>query len=287
MKKMKNIEVKCKFCSCGFLTTEARIKIGRGKYCSRRCLYDDMKKPKLNCVECGVEIERGNKFCSNECNYSNVKNTGKNKTGKYIVKSSKSKLNFCGKLCYGEYKKGKTDLHKKKTGEYKNCEMCGVEFYAQKHQSHYKCCSAKCANKSRRGKPNPKLSEKLATMYSDGTLNPKRNYYKQGYYTSTITDEEEFYSSSYELKYMEILDNNGVFWTKKHKIIIPYIDDNMVSRYYIPDFLVENVYLDEVKPSNLVDSSIDNNHLKMEAARIWCQDNGLEFRVITEKELKI
>ena len=124
-------------------------------------------------------------------------------------------------------------------------------------------------------------------LYASGECNPKRNYYTQGWYTSKLTNNCEFYSSSYELKYMNLLDTGDMPWTKKHKIIIPYTDLYEVNRYYIPDFLVGDLYLDEVKPSVLVDSYIDNNILKIEAARKYCDTNNLIFRIITEKELEI
>jgi len=201
------------------------------------------------------------------------------------IRHKNHKHYFCSNVCKFAYQK--TYPANQKNGKIKRCDVCKTEFYVAKGCSHYNHCSSFCANFSRRGKPNPKGALALSKLVADGKFNPKRNYYKQGYYTSVITNKSEYYGSSYELKRMQQLDNMGVTWTKKHKIIIGYKDEKGKNRYYVPDFLVNNTILEEVKPFRLVDSTIDNNIYKKTAAIEYCRNNGLQFRTITEKELGI
>ena len=86
---------------------------------------------------------------------------------------------------------------------------------------------------------------------------------------------------------MQQLDIIGNIWTKKHGIKIKYLDTNGKLRYYIPDFLINNKILEEIKPLVLVNSPTFNNNLKQSAAIEYCKENNLEYRIITEKELKI
>jgi hypothetical protein len=64
---------------------------------------------------------------------------------------------------------------------------------------------------------------------------------KRGWYTSTKTNDEEYYHSSWEELKMKELDSNGdiIFWTKKHSHVIEYYDKNIKKRY-LPDFLIND-----------------------------------------------
>ena len=130
-----------------------------------------------------------------------------------------------------------------------------------------------------------KQSITMSFRVSTGIFDPKNNNFKHGYYTSILTGINEFYSSSYELVRMKQLDESGIIWTKKHKIRIPYVNKLGQKRNYVPDFLVNNTILEEVKPKSLVDK--DNNPEKMLAAREYCKNNNLEYKVLTEKDLGI
>jgi len=57
------------------------------------------------------------------------------KTPRYCSHSCSNKINSTGRF----------------TGFYKICENCENEFYVQKNQSKYKCCSVKCANENKIG----------------------------------------------------------------------------------------------------------------------------------------
>lgn len=96
-----------------------------------------------------------------------------------------------------------------------------------------------------------KMSEIISEKYANGELKNENNRYKTGKYKS-ITNEEFYYSSSYELKSMEFFDTSKKVkkWTNKHGIKIKYYHNNLL-RNYIPDFFIElsdgKTYIIEMK----------------------------------------
>jgi hypothetical protein len=114
------------------------------------------------------------------------------------------------------------------------------------------------------------------------------------------------YRSSWELSVMNMCDNNPAInqWASE-SIKIPYKDPlTGKATVYVPDFLV--VFIDnnkqkraelwEIKPAkqafkesvgkNKYDQAqYIRNIVKWEAARNWCKQNGLHFRIITEHDL--
>lgn len=118
------------------------------------------------------------------------------------------------------------------------------------------------------------------------------------------------YRSSYELKFMKFCDlNESIIKWSSECLTIPYKSvDNKVHKY-IPDFLIEikdinndiKKYLIEVKPykqtippfkgrkrkKTILEESLiyEKNVSKWNAAREFCKLNGLNFLLITEKEL--
>jgi hypothetical protein len=188
---------------------------------------------------------------------------------------------YCSKLCRQEYL-SKTQ----RTGTYKICVYCNKEFYVKKCHSDYRCCSINCANKLRKGIYNPNFSISRSKLIADGKCNPKRNFYKQGWHHSIISNKDEWFGSSYEQKRMIQLDELKLNWTKKHGIRIKYIDPIGNERHYVPDFLINNNIIEEVKPFNLVNSAVDNNNLKHLAAIEYCKKYNYQYRIVTEKDLK-
>lgn len=111
--------------------------------------------------------------------------------------------------------------------------------------------------------------------------------------------------SSWETKLMCLFDTHPCVhrWASE-TIVIPYFNPitKKQARYY-PDFFVEYIDLNknlrrcliEVKPlketvTEMAKSKRDKiaiaiNHYKWECAKKWCDDNNIEFRVMTEKEI--
>lgn len=113
------------------------------------------------------------------------------------------------------------------------------------------------------------------------------------------------YRSSWEWAFFSFADNNPsvINWASE-AIFIPYIDPLTGRKtIYVPDILI--VYVDkqgrkhaeviEIKPSNQTTveaartmqdkAAAIKNQAKWQAATSWCKNQGLTFRVVTEKQL--
>ena len=120
------------------------------------------------------------------------------------------------------------------------------------------------------------------------------------------------YRSSYELKFMNWCDRSSSIkgWVSE-EIAIPYRNplDNKIRRYMV-DFYIEvqekdkiKKYLIEVKPERFTKPPNTNkrktkrlleeiaqygvNEAKWIAAKDFCKAQGMEFKIVTEKELGI
>lgn len=148
----------------------------------------------------------------------------------------------------------------------------------------------------------------MERTYRQGKYKPKNPNKYNGDSTNII------YRSSYELKMFEYCDlrENIIYWESEEKVI-PYLDP-ITGRYkrYFPDIFIKykdssgNIRkaLIEVKPKkDLIEpeknpkrktkSWIYNvqtwarNQAKWQAAKEWCKDRNIEFKIFTEQELGI
>ena len=115
------------------------------------------------------------------------------------------------------------------------------------------------------------------------------------------------YRSLLERKFMVYCDNNtGIINWASEELPIRYYNpiDKKYHRYF-PDFVVKmstnKKYMIEIKPSRQVSKpkppkkktksymresfEYIKNQAKWQAAQSYCEDNGLEFKLITEKDL--
>ena len=117
------------------------------------------------------------------------------------------------------------------------------------------------------------------------------------------------YRSLWERKFMVYCDRNEdiIHWASE-ELAIPYVNpiDRKRHRYY-PDFIIKTTkgkrYMIEIKPAAqtkkpkpktkrtraFMRESLEyiKNVAKWQAADVYCNDNGLEFKIFTEKELGI
>lgn len=142
--------------------------------------------------------------------------------------------------------------------------------------------------------------------YHQGRFNPQHPEKYKGDYRNII------YRSSWELKFMRYCDRNEkILEWGSEEFFIPYFDPttNKVRRYF-PDFIVKikessgiiKKYLIEVKPKKQTIEpketkgkrkktyisevlTYNKNIAKWRAAREWCEDRMIEFKIITEEEL--
>ena len=142
----------------------------------------------------------------------------------------------------------------------------------------------------------------------------RKKRYLQGKYRLRLPSQYKgdsrnvVFRSSWEYKFMQWCDSRSVVeeWGSE-EIAIPYISpvDGKRHRYY-PDFYVKvrgKKYIVEVKPfrqtkepktqKRMTKSYINEvftwgvNQAKWKAATEFCKDYGMEFMLITEKELRI
>ena len=113
------------------------------------------------------------------------------------------------------------------------------------------------------------------------------------------------------MKYFD--DHPNVIWWASEELPIPYVSpvDNRTHRYF-PDFIIKvreqsgdvKKYVIEIKPKRQTMPPVQTskkrtrtfinevktyavNEAKWKAAKEWCADRMLEFRIITENELGI
>lgn len=111
------------------------------------------------------------------------------------------------------------------------------------------------------GKPSPQ-----------GSGNGWSGWYKGFYFRSIL-----------ELSFLKVNLNENL--KSAEYIKIPYIDYNGVKRNYLPDFILNDKELIEIKPLSLINSL--ENKLKFEAAKKYCEENNLIFKVFTENDFKV
>ena len=135
-----------------------------------------------------------------------------------------------------------------------------------------------------------------------------KGLYKPSYPKKYIGDPKKIvYRSLLERKFMRYCDlsDNVTQWASEElPIIYRSPIDRKIHRYF-PDFIVKmktgNRYMIEIKPSRqcvkpkipkrktkaFMRESLEyiKNQAKWSAAKIYCEDNNLEFKLITEKDI--
>ncbi len=99
------------------------------------------------------------------------------------------------------------------------------------------------------------------------------------------------YRSSWERLFMVYCDKKPEIWRwSSEEVKISYILDGK-NRTYYPDFWVDMIDKDGNRVEKLVEikphyqRTMKVNKAKWSAAEEYCQDNNMEFLVMTEKEL--
>ena len=115
------------------------------------------------------------------------------------------------------------------------------------------------------------------------------------------------YRSLLERRFMRYCDTNDdiVFWASEELLVRYYSPLDKKYHRYFPDFVVKTVngdkYMIEIKPyrqalkpkppkkktKSYMRESFEyiKNQAKWSAARKYCEDNNMEFKIITEKDL--
>ncbi len=138
--------------------------------------------------------------------------------------------------------------------------------------------------KKRSVESRQKMSESRATGIANGTIKTNR-FCKRSIYFSTKSNEIFYADSMLEKFYMTLLDadSNILTWTKRHKIKIPYIVENII-RNYVPDFFItfknDSCAIHEVK--GIED---DISRIKHKVLLEYCINNNFQQKWITTQDL--
>lgn len=262
------------------------------------------------------------KYCGTECQHAALKGVQKTprvmKECEYcheqyeIRETLVNTARFCSPKCTYAGLHGKTSDTVMLT-----CEGCKKEFEKPFTQRDRRFCSYKCSNSGENngmyqrpdlcswtGKHSwnhgltsetdervAQLGEKTSQIMSakivSGEWSPPVTKFQGSHFESVKCSKTFYCRSSYECKYLEKLETDpDVLSYEVEPLAIPYMFEGRV-RNYIPDVMVTRAgkqQLVEVKPAVLTDT--EQNVQKASAARNWCDQNGIEFLVITESELE-
>ena len=136
------------------------------------------------------------------------------------------------------------------------------------------------------------------SKWAQGKFTPKN---KEKY----LGNKEPTYRSGWEWRFMEFCDSNpSVLHWASEPIRIPYFNPVTNKKTnYVPDFLIEYIDKDknvhreliEIKPSKerLLEKAKSQrdkimwviNQAKWQAAQVWCQQNRIVFRVLSENDI--
>ena len=96
---------------------------------------------------------------------------------------------------------------------------------------------------------------------------------------------EWYFRSLLELSFMiNTIERFNFTWKSAESIKIPYIDYLGNQRNYFPDFILNNKYLIEIKPSRLKNTLVVIT--KQQAAITYCSSNDMIYKLITPIMLK-
>jgi hypothetical protein len=264
MKRNPPIKKCCETCGSEFYPSTHRLLIA--KYCTRKCANSDPNKKLKRSEHARKSIVKWTKL-------NGYWNTGKTKETHPQLSIPGNGKNFGP-----DWAKGKTKETDKrlKTISTKNKEIIqrmydNGEIDLTKRKTDYEALGRK-------------VSDTISRKLADGTLKNQYRFVKGWYKRKDGT--KEWYESSYEKKYMEILDEQNIKWSKRHGIRIQYFDPTTnKNRYYVPDFLVNENEIHEVKPMKR--TTEQKNIAKAQAGTEYCLTNNLKYRIITEINLGI
>lgn len=119
-----------------------------------------------------------------------------------------------------------------------------------------------------------KISETISQKYVNGEF-----AFVKGSYDSSKTGKTHHYRSSWELQFMQELDNDESIIHWEFEFTTIQYEFSGTNHKYIPDFHVEKInnehFLVEVKPNSL--RSIPRNVAKRNAAEQFCKEHGWNY----------
>lgn len=154
----------------------------------------------------------------------------------FYIRSDKPDRLFCSNKCKFQYQQNHPP--KQRTGTYRQCEVCNLQYYVQKYESSRRFCSKQCTDKAKVG--TPLGGDKKRHTYSFRCKNCNINVDNQQLSRvktakfCSYSCRAVFYAkkgmneSSAEKKFRIMLENNGVSY------VTQYVVENKIFDFYIP-----------------------------------------------------
>lgn len=263
-----NIKKQCLNCKEIFFTN-LNNRIFCSRACSSKGLSNNTVKVNFKCAICNKEsiisekASKTKKYCSRKCKDESqkelLKGEGNPNFGNHILKGIPRTNEIIFKIRNGAIKTWKSKERHKKHNDWLEKFKDANGYYPWHSQEAKIKSSKKQAEKVARGEPQG---------VAHGIF---------GYYTSLKTKQTEYYHSTWEHIRMQELDfdDNVIFWTKKHKIIIPLEG----RRWYVPDFLIETNSLRILEEVKGYVRDIDLFKRQQIFAKEYCKKNNLIYVV--------
>lgn len=307
-------EKECAICKKSYIPTHKKQL-----YCGHKChgkILRELKKNSIivSCIKCYKKFERrvsaisknGKIYCSRECTKSPSTKICEKCKKEYAISSSRWKNSrFCTRSCAksGENhhffgKVGPTKGMKpwligltKETDE-RVAAMAGK--VSKRHKEQF--ASGARSNKGERN-PNygitasmrtPEQLDRYSKASTERILNSKsikHKKYIKGWHNSPKTIKPMLFRSSLEKRMMVCLDKDTSVVSYQYESF--FIKYNQNKRY-IPDFLVtytdNKKHLIETKGGQFL--AEDSTQNKTQAALIYCDEKGYEYKIYSTKEIK-
>jgi len=137
-------------------------------------------------------------------------------------------------------------------------------------------------SESRKGIIFTEEHRKNMSIAANNAINPR---YNSGYFYSKKMQKEIFYQSGLELRALEMFEKDASIWSIE-RYNLGSIKYKMNGNYhsYSPDYILNKKIVYEVKPKWMLKDEIVL--AKIRAGKRYCKEKGLEFRVLTERDLK-
>lgn len=115
--------------------------------------------------------------------------------------------------------------------------------------------------------------------YARKVIENSKNGGLKGIYKNT------YYDSGYELAWLMKMDSEGQLCNiRRANLYINYVNYSGKKSHYYPDFILNETFLVEVKGYGPW-ADIKNIELKNSAAKEWCKENCLKFRLVELKDI--
>jgi len=264
--------------------SDEELKTLYGEEVSKRITSKENKIKRI-AKEFNVDIKEAEKYSDNEisrlwkeCYVHSLIQKGRNVVIKYDLGeektfSEKELLILSG---YEKQKNAKNRTQETKENDNKTWKITHLKNYYNNNYNYDSLSKLEIDNLYRiylydSGRLEKIMEKGRGGKWSKGWVDLKRLDYKI------------FYRSSYELDFLLLCENNSQVRSIQYNLPgINYIFENE-DHWYFPDFIINNKYMVEIKANYQLKEN--KTIAKIDAGKVFCKNNNLNFVVITETEL--